>query len=173
MRPLLRHFVVAGVLGLAGIVLSLGLIDTATAQGALNPLNALIVNTASRPVPVSLTGPVNVASTESFQMGLGNGNAYTVPADKQAVIKFVSGRCLYPTTSTEDGVRLQVDNPFVSVALAGNSFRTATILGTPLNVVGFTHQVLISAGPASEIEFESPSGSVCIGFISGDLIAAN
>ncbi len=116
MRPLLRHFVVAGVLGLAGIVLSLGVIGTATAQSPFTPINALIVNTASRPVPVSLTGPVNVAPTaESFQVVLGIGQAYTVPADKRAVIKFVSGHCQYPATSLSDGVSLEIDNPFFVV----------------------------------------------------------
>ena len=70
MRPWLRHFVVAVVLGLAGVVLSLGLIGTATAQGGgqgspFNPLSALIVNTESAPVPVSLTGWVDRVASDS------------------------------------------------------------------------------------------------------------
>src|SRR5262245_13744206 len=61
----------------------------AIAQGVLKPVQAFIVNTSANPVPVR---NVDDARDEAFQAKAEIGDSFEVPAGKQLVIEFVSGR---------------------------------------------------------------------------------
>ena len=170
MSPWLRHLVVAVVLGVAGVILSMGAIGIAGAQGGPKPFDTRIVNTESEPVPVSLAA----GSSEPFQEDqiADAPFAFHVPADKKAIIKFVTGVCRYDPDHVRNGVILRVNGG--SVNLAGNTplkIENGPNVGSYL--VNFTQQVLLTALPGSSVFIDIPPASVCVAFLSGDLIPAD
>jgi hypothetical protein len=102
-----RTYVVAALaLGIGGLVISTTNVGSAFAQGALKPIEALIVNSSSRPVPVA--GRVSVSNAPGVQpytctLELLSSNVFfsetcpeVVPAGKRLVIEHVSADVLVP-----------------------------------------------------------------------------
>ena len=168
MSPWLRQLVVAVVLGFAGVILSLGAIGTAGAQGPPKAFDTRIVNTESEPVPVSLAGSVGAVPFE------GDGIrdepfVYDVPADKKAIIKFVTGTCR-KTSNEQPAIVFMVNGSakFLEGTIAPPSANTGNYF------VNFTQQVLITANPGTKVFFDSGDAPAeCLGFISGELVPAD
>jgi hypothetical protein len=100
MTSWLRFGIIGFTAGFAGLMLSLTSTGTAIAQGAVKPLQALIVNTPAQPVPVLVTNSpasVGIPYQESIskqvdpgQPGATNVVFSTVPAGKRLIIEHVS-----------------------------------------------------------------------------------
>ena len=137
----------------------------------LTPLKALIVNTESEPVPVSLAA----ASSEPFQEHqiADAPFAFHVPADKKAIVKCVTGVCRYGADDVRNGVILRVNGGRVN--LAGNTpFKLESGPNAGSYLVNFPQQVLMTALPGSSVFIDiPPAPSVGVAFLSGDLVPAD
>ena len=89
-----RYVGLTAALGVSVVALSLTDAGQVFAQGALKPLSALIVNDASRPVPVvaSELFPTPFQAHLTFNGGSGNEECVNVPAGYGLIVELVTAR---------------------------------------------------------------------------------
>ena len=104
--------------------------------------------------------------------GADNG-AFTVPADKRAVIKFITGVCSYPATLTRNGIIVVLNNTLIRIASNTPSKLSEITTNAFISEVFFTHEVLMTAEPGSKFYFDTFPGASCLGMIAGDLVPAD
>ena len=151
-----RFVLVSAGLVAVAVMLSLTNAGPALAQ-TFKPVMSLIVNDATRPVPIVATEPLPVidagAAAQPFQQFVRSAdNSVTVPEGKRLVIEFVSGTSSAPITCQVRAMRIRTSlSTDADDFLMNHSLIAVPTTTSPFNGYTISQPVKLYAGPGTTV----------------------